>query len=596
MTKITTYFYLTLCLLLVGMSAYAADYATSMFGEPRYPADFTHFHYVNPDAPKGGKLRLHRVGTFDSLNPWIMKGTSAAGISRIYDTLTIASLDEPFTQYGLIAKHIEIAPDRSWEIFTINPKARFSDGVPVTAEDVAFTFHLLVDKGSPFWAYYYHDVIKVEVLDRYRVKFYFRPGSSREVPLIVGQMSVMPKHYWKNRDFTNTTLVPPVGSGPYKIVSVKPGRSIEYKRRKDYWGKNLPVNRGLYNFGTITYDYYRDAAVALEAFKSGAYDFRRETSSQRWATGYQGPALQAGKIIKETFTNKQSAGMQGFVFNLRNPLFDDRTLRHAISLAFDFQWTNKTLFYGQYQRTRSYFQNSELAATGLPSKAELALLTPFKDKLPAAVFNREYNPPVTQGTGRPRHNLLIAQQMLANAGYTLKDNQLYTPNGVPVVFEFLLTSSAFERVVLPFAHNLSLLGIKLIPRRVDQPQYVARVRHFDYDMIVSVFPQSSSPGNEQRVYWTSAAAKKVGSQNYIGIQSEVVDSLVNKLVNAKTRQQLINRCRALDRVLQWGYYVVPNWYSNHFRVAYRNTLAHPDNLNGLYALPINAWWSKEAAN
>lgn len=571
-----------------------SSYALTIFGTPKYPANFTHFAYTNPNAPKGGHLRLHALGSFDTLNPWIMKGTSAAGITRIYDSLTTASLDEPFTQYALLAEKIQLADDRSWEIFTLNPKASFSDGVPVTAQDVVFTFHLLTTKGSPFWAFYYRDVKSVQALDRQRIKFTFKKGASRELPLIVGQMAILPKHYWEKHDFTSTTLVPPIGSGPYKIVAVKPGKRIVYQRRKDYWGRNLPVNRGLYNFATISYDYYRDNTVSLTAFKSGAYDFRRETSAQRWATGYQGTALAAGEIIKKIFPSLQPAGMQAFAFNLRNPLFKDRTLRHAINLAFNFNWTNKTLFYGQYQRTSSYFQNSPMAATQLPSKAEIALLAPFRDQLPPEVFTQVYHPPVSNARGRPRANLLKAQTLLHQAGYTLKNDQLYTPSGQPVRFEFLLYSSAFERVVLPFAKNLATLGITLTPRRVDQPQYLQRLRHFNYDMVVASFPESASPGSEQRIYWTSRAAARAGSQNYIGISNPVIDKLVEKLVNSHTRAQLETRCRALDRVLQWGYYVVPNWYSDHFRVAYRNTLAHPQNIEGLYALPINAWWQRAA--
>lgn len=583
----------TLLLYCVNVQA-APVHAASIYGEPGYAADFSHFAYANPAAPKGGALRLDDTGTFDSLNPWIMKGNSAAGIGRIYDTLTTASLDEPFTQYGLLAKSMEIAPDRSWKIFTLNEKARFADGVPVTAADVVFTFNALTKQGSPFWAYYYQDVLGVTALDKLRVKFTFRKGASRELPLIVGQMSILPKHYWEKRDFSKTTLEPPLGSGPYRITQVLPGKRIVYTRRTDYWGKDLPVNRGQYNFDTISYDYYLDDTVALEAFKGGAYDLRNETSAKLWATGYQSPALTRGDFVKETFRNLQPAGMQSFAFNLRRPLLQDAVLRQAINLAFDFEWTNKTLFYGQYKRTSSFFQNSEMAATGLPSKAELALLEPWHAQLPAEVFTQAFVPPRTSGDDRPRDNLRKAQQLLQAAGYTLRDNQLLTPAGKPVVLEFLIYQPAFERVVLPFARNLATLGIKLSPRRVDQPQYVERLRRFDYDMVVASFPQSASPGSEQRVYWSSAAAAQEGSQNYIGIKSPVVDALVEKLVAAQTHDELVTACRALDRVLQWGYYVVPNWYSDSFRIARRKTLAHPDNMQRLYALPLDTWWHQAA--
>lgn len=589
-----------LSLLLLGWATAAAaadlpgEHAHSIYGEPKYPAGFDHFDYVNPNAPKGGSLRRYVVGNFDSLNPWITKGTSASGISLVYESLTSGSLDEPFTQYGLLAERIDIAPDRSSETFYLNPKARFSDGTQVTAADVVYSFRLLVDKGSPFWGFYYQDVEDVKALDKLSVKFTFVENASRELPLIIGQMPVMPKHYWLKHDFTSTSLEAPIGSGPYKIVEVEPGKRIVYQRREDYWGKELGVNKGLYNFDTISFDYYRDATVALQAFKAGAYDFRIERSSKKWATGYAGKALKTGKIIKENFPSQQPAGMQGFVFNLRKPLFQDRQLRHAISLAFDFQWTNRTLFYGQYTRSRSYFANSEMAALGLPSADELKLLAPYREQLPEEVFTQAYQPAVTTGAGWPRQQLIKAQQLLADAGYTLEDNQLYTPDGQPVAFEFLLRSPAFERVVLPFIHNLATLGIKVTPVKVDQPQYLERVRRYAYDMIVASFPQSASPGNEQRIYWSSQAAKRPGSQNYIGLNSKMIDSLVDTLIAAKSRQQLITRCRALDRVLQWGYYLVPNWYIDHFRVAYRHTLAHPQKDVPLYSLPVYAWWSHSA--
>lgn len=572
----------------------ASQHAISLYGTPKYPPSFTHFDYNNPQAPKGGSLKLDAIGTFDSLNPWILKGNSAAGLSRIYDTLTVASLDEPFTQYGLLAESVELADDRSWEVFHLNPKATFSDGTKVSADDVAFTYHQLIDNGSPFWGFYYKDVTSVEVLDKRTVRFNFKPNASRELPLIIGQMAILPKHYWQHHKFNKTTLVPPVGSGPYRISEIKPGKRIVYQRREDYWGKSLPVNRGLYNVDRISYDYYQDDTVALEAFKGGAYDFRMETSAQRWATGYQGKALDQGEIIKQPLPSLQPAGMQAFVFNLRKPIFQDRTLRRAISLAFDFQWTNKTLFYGQYKRTRSYFQNSEMAATTLPTKAELALLEPFRDQLPPAVFNQVYQPPVSQGEGRPRDNLKKAWALLNEAGYSLKNNQLYNPNGVPIKFEFLLYQPAFERVVLPFIGNLKILGINVTARRVDQPQYINRLRNFEYDMVVASFPQSSSPGSEQRIYWSSTAASRKGSQNYIGISNPVVDSLVDKLVDAHSREQLITRCRALDRVLQWGFYVIPNWYNDHFRLAYRHHLGHPTTSEPLNSISLDSWWDKKA--
>lgn len=562
----------------------------AMHGTPKYGPGFKHFDYVNPDAPRGGTLSRHVTGTFNTFNNFSPKGNAAAGTGYLYDTLMVRSEDEPFTEYGLLAKSVEVAKDRSWIVFHLRPQARFSDGKPVTAEDVVFSFHILVDKGNPFYQAYYHDVADVKALDKHTVRFDFKSGDNKELPLIIGELPVLPKHYWKGKNFAEVSLTPPVGSGPYKVAKVDAGKRVVYKRRMDYWGKDLAVNRGRYNFDTLDFEYFRDDTVALEAFKGGSYNFRQENNSKLWATGYQSPALKNGDFRMENIPNSLPVGMQGFIYNLRNPLFQDRTLRKALAYAFDFQWTNKHLFYGQYKRTRSYFQNSEMAAKGLPTKAQLKLLDPWKKQLPPEVFNKEYNPPGTDGSGRIRGNLRIAQQMLQKAGYRLKGDQLYTPGGKPVHFEFLLGQDAFKRIVLPFTRNLKMLGVTVDVRRVDQNQYIERLRKFDYDMIVMTFPESTSPGNEQRNYWSSKAAKQNDSNNYIGIQSPVVDDLVNKIIAAPSRQALVTRCRALDRVLQWGYYVIPNWYIDHFRVAYGKNLRHPRNMPP-YGLALDSWWS-----
>lgn len=581
--------------LLLATGAQAAPvHGLAMHGEPAYPADFTHFDYVNPDAPKGGTLRLHSLGGFDSFNPFIARGDAAAGISAyVYDTLMVSSDDEPFTQYGLLAEKVEVPGDRSWIVFHLRAAARFADGEPVRADDVVTTFNQLVEKGAPFWSYYYHDVEKVEALDPLRVKFTFRPGDNRELALIIGQMPVLPAHVWQEQDFTRATLQPPLGSGPYRVADFKAGKQVVYQRRADYWGQDLPVNRGRFNFDRIVYDYYLDETVALEAFKGGRYDFRLESSAKNWATGYQGPALQRGEIVLEEIPHRLPAGMQGFVYNLRKPLFQDRTLRAALAYALDFEWSNKHLFHDQYTRTESFFQNSELAATGMPSKAELALLEPYRDRLPPEVFGPALLPPRSEGTGVPRQNLNTARKMLAEAGYRVVDGQLYTPDERPVRFEILLAGPLFERVVLPFARNLKVLGVQAEVVKVDQPQYLERVRKFDFDMVVGLFPQSNSPGNEQRDFFSSDAAEREGSRNLAGIRDPVVDDLIDRIIGARTRDELIVACRALDRVLRAGHYVIPHWSVDRFRVAYRTTLAHPDDPPP-YGLPLDTWWSRAA--
>jgi microcin C transport system substrate-binding protein len=578
--------------LLICSPLLAAEHGVAMHGEPKYGPEFQHFDYVNPDAPRGGTLSQHVIGTFDTLNSFQPKGSPAAGTGYLYDSLTVQSEDEPFSQYGLLAESMEIAEDDSWVIYNLRPEARFADGHPVTAEDVVFSFNTLMEKGRPFFSYYYADVKKVEAVDDHTVRFSFSGDmQNRELPLIVGQLQVLPSHYWSEHDFTQAGLQPPLGSGPYEVSEVKAGKRIVYQRRDDYWGKDLPVNRGRYNFDRLVFEYFLDETVALEAFKGGEYNFRDENNSKYWATAYESPALKQGKIVKQEVHHSRPQGMQGFVYNTRRELFQDRTLRRALILAFDFEWSNKHLFYGQYERTRSYFQNSELAATGLPSKEELELLEPWRDELPAEVFEQSYQPPTTDGSGRPRENLRRAQEMLREAGYSLNDGVLMSPGGKPVTFEILLFSAAFERIVLPYARNLKALGVQAEVRRVDQPQYIERLKNFDYDMIVNTFAQSSSPGNEQRRYWHSDSADTPGSRNYIGISDPVIDDLVDKVISAPSREALITRCRALDRVLQWGYYVVPHWHVDYFRLAYTPELMHPDDLPP-YSVALDAWWHR----
>lgn len=573
----------------------AGLHAITLYGEPaKYPANFKHFDYVNPAAPKGGTFRQSGLGSYDSLNPFISKGVVADDIGIIYDTLTRHSMDEPFTEYGLLAGKIEVAPDHTWVRFYLRPEARFSDGQAVTAEDVAFSFETLMKDGEPQYKAYYADVAKVTAEDPLRVRFDFKHGNNRELPLILGQLAVLPKHWWASRDFNKGNLDIPLGSGPYKVGKLEPGRSIRYERVKDWWGKDLAVNRGFYNFDNLVIDYYRDGSVALEALKAGQFDYGLEVSAKNWATAYNTPAVNDGRLIKEQIVNHNPTGMQGFVFNIRKPIFQDRRVREALSLLLDFEWTNKQLFNGAYTRTQSYFENSDLAASGLPSNEELKVLEPLRSKLEPRVFSEAFSAPHSDASGIIREQQRRAYQLLQEAGWRIVDDQMVDATGTPVKFEFLLAQIDFERVLLPFKRNLADLGIALEIRRVDVSQYVTRLRSRDYDMIVGGFGQSSSPGNEQREYWHSSSADKPGSRNFIGLQDPAIDSLVEGVINADSRQSLITHSKALDRALQWGFYVIPNWHIKTWRVAYWNRFEHP-RVTPLYDLGLHTWWAKPEA-
>ncbi len=570
----------------------ALKHGVAMHGAPKYSADFKHFDYVNPSAPKGGQIKLDASGTYDSFNPYIPKGVSAAGLGYLFGTLTVSSPDEPFTQYGYIAQHIEMPEDRRWVIFHINPNAVFHDGHPITASDVVFSFNIRLEHGQPSFQHYYSGVDSVTALDAQRVKFTFKESTNRELPLIVGQLAVLPEHDWQKKDFSKSTLEPPLGSGPYKIKAFEAGKYVTYERIKNHWSETLPIHVGRYNIEQITYDYYLDPTVSLEAFKAGQYDFKAEYNSKFWATLYNGPQFERREIVKESLKHNRSAGMQGFIFNIRKPLFQDKVLRQAMIFAFDFEWSNKNLFYGQYVRTRSYFQNTELAATGVPSEAELALLAPFRKQLPDEVFTTEYTPPSTDGSGRARQNLRLAMRLLKKHGYTIRENRLYTPDNTPVEFEFLIYDSAWERIVLPYKKNLEVLGIGVNVRRVDITQYIERRRKFDFDMIVHSWNQTLSPGNEMRSYWHSSSAQTPDSLNLIGVNNPVVDALVEQIISAEDRETLVLRSRAMDRVLQWQYYTVPNWHVNYDRVAYNKKLVRPTRVPR-YGFDFDSWWIKQ---
>lgn len=562
-------------------------HALAMYDEPEMPAGFDHFSYVNPDAPVGGELVRAAIGSFDSANPFIVKGTPASGLSEIYDTLMVQNPDEPFTMYGLLAKGVRLDPDRRWMEFDLHPEARFHDGTPVRASDVVFSFRLLRDEGAPFYAAYYADVTSAQAIDEDTVRFDFAAQNSRELPLILGQLPILPEHYWKGRDFTTPTLDPLLGSGPYRIAEIDPGRRIVYERVDDYWGEDLAVNRGRHNIARLIFDYYRDQTVALEAFKAGNLDMRIESSARNWATAYDFPAVEQGYVEKLLIPDGQPAGMQAYVMNLRRDKFKDERVREALNLAFDFPWLNDNLFYGAYERTHSYFENSPMAAEGMPSEGELALLEPYRDQLPTSVF--EQSLPIDHPQElRPR--LREALGLLRDAGYEVKNGKLVNrKTGEPFTLEVLLYDAQFERIVQPLLANLERIGIQGKIRIVDVNQYLNRLRNFDYDMIVGSFPQSANPGNEQREYWTTPYADQPQSRNLIGLKNPVVDALVEQLIRAHSREELNTAAQALDRVLRWGFYVIPQFHLAATRIAVWDKYGYPEPFPE-YNLDLSAWW------
>lgn len=569
----------------------------SLMGDLKYGPDFKHFDYVNPDAPKGGKLRTSRRGTFDSLHPFIVKGNAAVRVGSIYDTLMTTSSDEASAEYGLLAKSVSHPDDFSTVTYTLRPEARWHDGKPVTPEDVIFSFNSL-KKAHPQYAFYYANITKAEKVGDHKVKFSFNQTGNRELPQITGQIVVFPKHYWEGtdakgnkRDFFSTTLEPPLGSGPYRIKEVKPGKSISVERVPDYWGENLPVNVGKNNFDEIQDEYYRDSTVALEAFKADQFDVRLENSAKFWATAYKFKAVKTGDVILDVLTSSNAQPMQGFVFNTRLAKFQDPRVRQAFNYAFDYEWANKTLFYGQYSRTDSFFASSELAASGLPQGLELEILETVRDEVPAEVFTTEYKNPVGGDQKAARVNLRKARKLLESAGWVVKDGKLVNAkSGEAMTIDFLLISPQLERVVLPYIQSLKRLGIVATVRTIDSSQYENRVRKFDFDAIISGWQQSLSPGNEQRDYWGTEAADREGSRNLVGIKNPAVDKLIEKIIYAKDRKELVAATRALDRVLLWNHYVVPQWHFNGLRIARWNRFGMPEK-NPKYGYGYSStWW------
>jgi microcin C transport system substrate-binding protein len=564
-------------------------YGISLLGAPSLPPDFKYFPYVNPDAPKGGEVALSTIGTFDSFNPFIIRGTAASDVWRVWDTLTMANADEAETEYGLLAQVIELPADRMGVAFELRPEATFHDGTPVTAEDVAWTFETLREKGRPFYRQYYGDIASVTVEGPRRVVFHFKSATNRELPLILGQMMILPKHWWAGRDFEAPLTDPPLGSGPYQVGHFEFGRTLSMVRVPGSWSKDLPVMRGLNNFDTRRTEYFRDGTVALEAFKAGQIDFREENVAKEWATAYDFPAMQKGLVKKELLSHHLPTGMQGFGMNTRRPLFQDVRVRHALAMAFDFEWANANLFYGAYTRTNSYFSNSDLASSGIPEGAELALLDKYRAQLPPDLFTKPFQLPVTDGSGNHREEMRDALALLEQAGWKVRDRKLVNADGQPFTFEILLDQPAFERVSLPYVQWLSRLGIDARVRTVDPAQFQRLMDTYDFDMVVVSYGESESPGNEQTGYWTCSSAKEDGGYNLMGVCSPVIDDLVRQVVSASDHEHLLIATHALDRVLLAGWYVVPHWYLQSVRAAYWDRFGRPGEPVRT-GLEFGSWW------
>jgi microcin C transport system substrate-binding protein len=590
---------LGLSLMSFGANDLYAAHGIALGTTPHYPADFKHFSYVNADAPKGGVLHLAGAGTFDSFNPFVIKGNPAAGLTPIHPsylhvTLMIHSADEPMGAYGYLAEDVEVAPDNSAVTYRLRKNATFHDGTPIRAQDVVWSFNTLRAKGQPLYGAYYADVDKVEALDAHTVRFTFKVTTNRELPIILGELPILSEAYFAKHPFEDANLIPPVGSGPYKIASFQPGHSVTYERVKGWWGADLPVCKGQNNFDKIIFEYYKDQTVVFEAFKKGSYDLRLENTAANWATGYNIPAVKEGKIKKLELSFDNPRAMNILTFNTRKGVFSDVRVREALTYAYNFEWVNKTLFYGLYERLHSYFEGSPLAATGVPEGAELALLKRFEKDLPPRLFTEAYSLPVIKSQPQERASLEHARTLLKEAGFVIKGGALIDPaTQKPVVLEILLAQENIVKSLQNFVHNLEKLGIKATFRIVDAAQYEARVGRFDFDMIYSVIPQSISPGNEQREFWSSSRADLVGARNYAGIKNPVVDALVEEIQKAPTRQDLEIAVRALDRVLLWNFYGVPLYTSPKTRIAYWTKIVPPQTF-AKYGLSLDAWWSAGA--
>ncbi len=590
---------LTLLLALLSANSQAAPSAALGY-KPKYPPGFKHFAYVNPNAPKGGKLVLHGFGNFDSLNPYLLKGVAAERLSLlVFETLMVSSQDEPYSLYGQLAEDIQLAPDKRSVTFRLNPRARFSDGSPVTAMDVKFSFDTIKTKGHPAYRFIWGDIKRAVVINKRTIKFFFG-ATYPELHLIAAQIPVFSRKWVGNQDFAKLSLVPPVASGPYTVEKYRLGKEISYKRNPRYWAKNKNTRRGMFNFDRIVFKYYKDSTIRLEALKAGEYDFLQETYSKLWAREHTGKKYDSGLIKKAMLPHRNNAGIQGFVFNTRKAIFKDRRVRKAIALAYDFSWANRNLFYNQYVRSDSYFSNSELAARGLPKGLELALLRKYQRRypkyVPEEIFSTVWKPSQTENPGDLRRNLRRAKALLAEAGWYVENEVLRNKQGQRMEFEVLLASKGFERILDTYAYNLRKLGIIIHYRTVDVSLYVRQAQTFKFDMIVYSASPSQLPGKEIINYWHSSLANQEGSQNYAGIQDPVIDALIKEVVYAPSRKHRVAAVRALDRLLLYGEYLVPNWYISTHRIAYWDKFHYPKKLPLYYEVTswaIQTWWMKK---
>ena len=574
----------------------------AVLGELKYGPDFKHFDYVEPGAPKGGETVLWYQGSFDSLNPFILKGVPAAGHNPFlvdgnlltFESLMVAAADEPGSYYGLVAETVDLPEDRSWVEFRLRPQAKFHDGTTITAEDVAFSFDTLKKEGHPTYGLLLRDVVEAQVLTPRRVRFVFRDGAlTRDLPAYVAGLPILSKAWYAMREFGKASMEPPMASGAYRVAEVEAGRFITYERVPGWWADRLPVNVGRWNFVRIKYDYYRDREIALEALFAGRVDFREEYTSRDWATKYDVPAVRDGRLKRETLPDETPSGTQAFFFNQRREKFADSRVRQALNWAFDFEWTNRALFYGLYERSTSIFENSDLAAKAPPTPAEIALLEPFRDRLPKETFERPYAPPRTDGSGNVRSELRNAGKLLAEAGWKLKGGRLVNANGEPFEIEFIIDSQGFERIILPYVKNLERLGIAANLRLLDSAQYVKRVQTFDFDVATARFSGSLTPGVEQRNRWGSEAAFREGSQNLAGIADPAIDALLDKLIGARDRTELVTAARALDRAVMWGRHLVPQWFKGSHTIAYWDRYSRPK-VKPKYDLGfLDTWWLDE---
>jgi microcin C transport system substrate-binding protein len=607
-------FIVALLLVLIVQNASAEDvrprHAFTVLGEPALPADFKAFPYVNVNAPKGGDVNLASIGTFDSFNPFILRGTadshgagawiilpggsgSGSSVGHLWETLLTSSADEIATGYCHLCESIEVPADKTWVAFNLRPQAKFSDGVPVMAEDVAWTYRTLLEQGRPSLRVQMADVKDVVVEGPRRVRFNFKTTLNRELPLLVGGLPVLPKHFFEGRDFTKPLTDAPVGSGPYRISNFELGRSVTFTRDPNWWAADMPTGRGTNNFDRVHVEYFRDATVAMEAFKAGRVDIRSENIAKNWATAYDFPAVNNGAVLKREYKHELPTGIQGYAMNTRRPVFADPRVRHAVTLAFDFEWTNKNLFYSAYKRTLSYFNNTENAATGLPSPEELKLLEPFREHLPVGLPDKPFTLPVTDGSGNNTKELREALDLLRAAGWQVKDRKLLDANGQPAGFTILLEDPSLERVALPYVQNLRKLGFDVKVRTVDAAQFQHLTDDFDFDMLMMIYPGSDIPGSELRDYWSCAGAKTQGSFNVMGVCDPAVDAMIEKVIAAQNRGELRTAARALDRLMSWGWYMVPNWYSQNFNIALWDRFGNPE-------IPIregfnfDSWWIDKA--